>query len=73
MINGSDAVNQTLFNNNNVSFVDDVTQISTTHATFANQIILHQLTANMLQGHLYSYHKGQALESADLKLYRVKK
>lgn len=73
MINGSPLVNKTHFNKNNVSLVDSVTQISTTHATFANQIILHQLTTNMLQGHLYSYHKGQALGPADFRLYRVEK
>jgi hypothetical protein len=73
MINGSDLINKTHFNKSNVSLVDGVTQISTTHTTFANQIILHQLATSMLQGHLYSYHKGQALEPADFKLYRVKK
>jgi acyl-CoA thioesterase len=61
-------INKTHFNKSNVSLVDGVTQISTTHATFANQIIVHQLATNMLRGHLYSYHKGQALEPVDFKL-----
>jgi hypothetical protein len=68
IINGSDLINKTHFNKSNVSLVDGVTQISTTHATFANQIIVHQFATNMLQGNLYSYHKGQALEPADFKL-----
>lgn len=73
MINGTSWVNKTHFNKSDVSLVDGVTRISTTNATFANQIILHQLTEDMLQGHLYSYHKGQVLEPADFKLIRVKK
>ena len=73
MINGTSMINKTHFNKSNVSLVDGVTRISTTNATFANQIILHQLTEDMLQGHLYSYHKGRVLEPADFKLFRIKK
>lgn len=71
LLNGKSEITRAFFNKSDVLFDDGLTQISTNHATFANQIILHKLTKGMLQGHAYSYHKGQALDSFDFRLYRV--
>ena len=71
MSNGKSGVVRTFFNKSDVLFDDGLAQISTSHATFANKIILHKLTKGMLQGHAYSYYEGQAIESFDFTLYRV--
>lgn len=73
MINGNATTNDTYFYKNDISVFEGKTKIRTHHKTFANQIILHHMTKNMLYGHMYSYNNGVALESAAFKLFRVQK
>mgnify|MGYP000386234855 FL=1 len=73
MLNGgSDATIETYFKDSDIATSNTFTRISTSHKTFANQIILHQQNKNIISGHMYSYHKGQVLQTATFELYRVK-
>ncbi|WP_210561104.1 hypothetical protein [Psychrosphaera aestuarii] len=75
--NGSDVVIKSTFNSDDIILNSDKDNpfitIKTSHPTFANQIVLHQQNKNMISGHWYSYHKGQALETASFQLYRVER
>ena len=72
MLNGySGVTNETYFKDSDITTSDTITRISTSHITFANQIILHQQNKNMIAGYMYSYHKGQVLQTATFQLYRV--
>ncbi|MUH72706.1 hypothetical protein [Psychrosphaera haliotis] len=74
MLNGySGATNETYFKDSDITTSDTITRISTSHKTFANQIIMHQQNNNMITGHMYSYYKGQVLQTASFQLYRVKR
>jgi len=70
---GSNATIETYFKDSDITTSNTFTRISTSHKTFANQIILHQQNKNIISGHMYSYHKGQVLQSATFELYRVKR
>lgn len=70
--NGSNIILETNFNISDVEQREEVYEISTSHKTFANKIIIHQLSDNLLWGNFYSYHKGQALENTAIQLHRIK-
>ena len=73
--NGSDVVIKLPFNSDDIILNSDKDNpfitIKTSHPTFATQIVLHQQYKNMISGHWYSYHKGQARETASFQLYKV--
>lgn len=70
--NGSNVILETNFNISDVEQREEVYEISTNHKTFANKIIIHQLSDNLLWGNFYSYYKGQALENTTIQLHRIK-
>jgi hypothetical protein len=72
LINGSNVINETSFDSSDVIKTGDEIKISTSHQTFANQIMLHQATPDMLNGYMYSYHKGYLLKDATFTLFRIK-
>ncbi|TDF39166.1 hypothetical protein EYS14_06470 [Alteromonadaceae bacterium M269] len=71
-VNGSSITNETYFDESDISVTGNEIVISTSHATFANKLILHQTTCSTLSGHMYSYHKGYPIEPSDFRLHRVK-
>ena len=71
MLNGDSWTNETSFDNGNIFIEGNLANISTSHDTFANQVILHQQSGNQMSGHYYSYLKGQVLSPTDFKLFRV--
>lgn len=71
-VNGSNIINDTYFTPANITKVGDVINIQTEHPTFANKILLHQ-NNSVLEGYMYSTHKGVTLQKGVFRLYRMRK
>ncbi|SEK96778.1 hypothetical protein SAMN05216262_104123 [Colwellia chukchiensis] len=69
--NAQSLSNETSFLPEQVKVARDVTFISTEHPTFANQLIINQLSARQLSGYMYSVHRGQTLQTGHFHLTRV--
>ncbi len=71
-INGQSYVNKASFLPEKVIIDQEVIYIETEHPTFANKLIVHQLSKGMLSGHMYSIHKGHTLQTGKFSLMRVR-
>ncbi len=71
-INGQNFVNETAFLTKNMIIKDRVINITTEHPTFANKLIINQLSSNMLSGYMYSVYKGNSLQTGKFSLFRVR-
>jgi hypothetical protein len=70
-INGQNYTNETTFLPEQVKQENGSAFISTSHQTFANQLIFHSLSSNMLTGYMYSIHQEQPLQTGDITLFRI--
>lgn len=70
-INGHSFINKTSFTPNDITETDDVINIQTDHPTFANRLLIHQHNS-VLEGYMYSTHKGITLQTGMFRLYRIK-
>lgn len=70
--NGQNFVNETALLTNSMIIEDSVFKITTEHPTFANKLIINQLSSNMLTGYMYSVHKGNSLQTGKFSLSRVR-
>lgn len=70
-INGSSITNRTSFMPADVTKAGDILKIETSHATFANKLLIHK-SDSVLEGYMYSAHKGTTLQKGMFRLYRIK-
>jgi hypothetical protein len=71
-ISGENFVNETSFSPEKLTVNQDVIYIDTEHPTFANKLIINQLSHNQLSGYMYSVRKGQTLETGKFSLMRMR-
>ena len=71
-INGENFVNATSFLPEKLIINQDVIYIETEHPTFANKLIVNQLSRSQLSGYMYSVRKGQTLETGKFSLIRMR-
>lgn len=71
-INGENYVNTTFFPPEKLIIKQDVVYIDTVHPTFANKLIVNQLSRSQLSGYMYSVIKGQTLETGKFSLMRMR-
>jgi len=70
-VNGQSVTNKTTFTPDNVTKKGDVIYITTEHKTFANKLLIHN-SNSVLEGYMYSSHKGVTLQKGSFRLYRMK-
>ncbi len=63
--------NETTFESSDIEKIGDAMFIKTSHKTFANQILIHRSSENTLVGHIYSYHKGNLLQTGEFRAKRI--
>jgi len=70
-VNGHSFINKTSFTPANVTKVGNIIDIQTDHTTFANKLLIHK-NNSVLEGYMYSTHKGTTLQKGMFRLYRIK-
>ena len=70
-VNGQSFTNKTSFTPANVINAGSMIEIETDHATFANKLLIHK-SNSVLEGYMYSSHKGTTLQKGMFRLYRIK-
>ena len=70
-VNGKSFTNKTSFSPAGVKKTDDMINITTDHRSFANKLLIHK-NNSVLEGYMYSIHKGVTLQTGIFRLYRIK-
>jgi len=71
-VNGTGYTNETTFEYKDIQNLGDALLIETSHKTFANKLLLHRRGKTRIDGHFYSYHNGQALQTGAFSLTKLK-
>ena len=70
-INGMDFNNETTFEPQQMVPKDAGYFIQTSHPTFANQLLIHRIQSDTMNGYLYTVKNGQLLETGSFRLTRL--
>ena len=71
-VNGSNTIIETRFLPEKMTIDQSLIDIETDHTTFANKILINQLSKSQLSGYMYSVYKGSSLQTGKLSLIRVR-